>query len=204
MLGATAWRVIHTSADSHYLEVCFSVPGTSQPKIAPDGAATEDTYGCVNSALISELPVVGGEGENGTGDNGTGSKDETGTGTGNGASGSGASNIITFAKTVVLPNATACFSQNSLKIKLRDPKYDPLTEVLVKLNGKKVADVKGIKRLQKSITLKKLPSGTYKVSVVATTVLNQHLSGSKTYKSCSTKGSGTIGLKRVKKHHHHG
>ena len=36
---------------------------------------------------------------------------------------------------------------------------------------------------------------------MATTVLNQHLSGSHTYKSC-TKGSGKIKLKRVKKHHH--
>jgi hypothetical protein len=70
--------------------------------------------------------------------------------------------------------------QASLKITLNDPKYDPLTEVLVKINGKKVADVKGIKRLQKGITLKKLPSGTYKISVVATTVLKQHLSGSQT------------------------
>jgi hypothetical protein len=52
--------------------------------------------------------------------------------------------------------------------------------VLVKINGKQVALVKGIKRLQKSITLKKLPSGTYKISVVATTVLKQHLSGSQT------------------------
>jgi len=84
-----------------------------------------------------------------------------------------------------------------------NPKYDPHTEVLVKINGKKVTDVKGIKLLKKGITLKKLPSGTYKISVVATTVLKQHLSGSQTYKSCTT-GSGTIGLKRVKKHHHHG
>jgi len=38
---------------------------------------------------------------------------------------------------------------------------------------------------------------------VATTVLNQHLSGSHTYKSC-TKGSEKIKLKPVKKHHHHG
>ena len=50
---------------------------------------------------------------------------------------------------------------------------------------------------------RRCPTGTYKVSVVATTVLNQHLSGSRTYKSC-TLCSGTIGLKRVKKHHHHG
>jgi hypothetical protein len=47
-------------------------------------------------------------------------------------------------------------------------------------NGKNVADVKGVKRLKKGITLKKLPNGTYKISVVATTVLDQHLAGSQT------------------------
>jgi hypothetical protein len=78
------------------------------------------------------------------------------------------------------PTNTHPYGQASLKIKLNDPKYDPPKQVLVKINGKQVALVKGIKRLQKSITLKKLPSGTYKISVVATTVLKQHLSGSQT------------------------
>ena len=78
---------------------------------------------------------------------------------------------------------------------------DPLTEVLVKINGKQVALIKGVKRLKKGITLTKLPSGTYKISIVATTVLRQRLSGSQTYKSC-TIGSGLIGLKGGKKHHH--
>ena len=105
--------------------------------------------------------------------------------------------LITFSDTVLLPNATACVSQTSLKIKLHDPKYDPLTEVLVKINGKKFAVVKGVKRLKKGITLKKLPSGTYKISILATTVLKQRLSGSQTYKSC-TAGSGKIGLKKAK------
>ena len=72
----------------------------------------------------------------------------------------------------------------------------------MKIGGKNVADVKGVKRLKKGITLKKLPSGNYKISVVATTVLKQHLSGSQSYQS-RTKGSGKIGLKRVKKKHHH-
>jgi hypothetical protein len=94
------------------------------------------------------------------------------------------------------------YGQTSLKIKLKDPKYDPLTEVVVKIGGKQVALVKGVKLLKKGITLKKLPTGTYKISIVATTVLKQHLSGSQSYKSCTT-GSGKIGLKRVKKKHHH-
>jgi hypothetical protein len=39
-----------------------------------------------------------------------------------------------------------------------------------------------------------------KISVVATTVLKQRLTGSQTYKAC-TKGSGKIKLKGGKKHH---
>src|SRR5580692_6402116 len=34
-LGPTAWRVLENSTGGHYLKVCFSHPGTSQPKIAP-------------------------------------------------------------------------------------------------------------------------------------------------------------------------
>ena len=50
--------------------------------------------------------------------------------------------------------------------------------MLVKLNGKQVADVKGVKRIKKGVKLTSLPtSGTYKVSVVATTILKQRLTG---------------------------
>jgi hypothetical protein len=171
--GPTAWRVLHESNGAHLLEVCFSHPGTSQPKIAPDGTATEDTFGCEKSALIEPLPTVSGGGSGG----------------------------ITFSKTVVLPPATGCVAQSSLKIALKDPKYDPLTEVVVKIGSKKVADVKGVKKIKKGITLKKLPAGTYKINVVATTILKQKLTGSQTYKAC-TKGSGKIKLKGGKKKHH--
>jgi hypothetical protein len=91
-------------------------------------------------------------------------------GEGGGSSGSG---VITFNKTVVLPTTT-CVSQSSLKIKLEDPKYDPLKEVVVKVRGKQIADIKGVKALakalKKSITLENLPSGAYKIHVTATTV----------------------------------
>ncbi len=110
---------------------------------------------------------------------------------------------VVSANTVTLPPSTQqCTVQTSLTVKLRDPKYDRLVEVLVKINGKKVADVKGIKRLKKGVKLKSLPtSGTYKVSVVATTILKQRLTGSQTYTSC-TKGPSKIKLHhRGKKHH---
>lgn len=106
---------------------------------------------------------------------------------------------VQFSKTVVLPKG--CVAQSSLKIQLKDPTYDPLTQVVVKLNGKTVVSVKGVKRIKKGITLKKLPSGNYKIGVVATTVLKQRLTGSQTYKSC-TVGSGKIKLKGSKKKHH--
>ena len=118
-----------------------------------------------------------------------------------GPGGQGGPGTITFPHAVVLPKPTACVSQTSLKIRFKDPKYDPLKEVVVKLNGKKVADVKGTKRLKKGVTLTKLPTGTYKIGVVATTVLNQRLIGSQTYKAC-TKASSKIKLHSGKKAHH--
>ena len=38
---------------------------------------------------------------------------------------------------------------------MHNPKYDPLEQVIVKINGKQVADIKGIKRLEKGVTLEK-------------------------------------------------
>jgi hypothetical protein len=187
LLGLTAWRVLETSSGSRILKVCFNTPGgESQPTIAANGKEANVTSGCLESSPLAPLPTVSGEGS----------------GQGGGSSGSGlGSGLITFSQVVVLPRATAaCVSQTSLKITLRDPKYDPLEEVVVKLNGKKVADVNGIEHLKNGILLKKLPSGIYKLSAVATTVLKQRLSGSRTYRSCA-EGSVKIKLHRVKKHH---
>jgi len=180
VLGHTAWRVLGTPGGTRVLKVCFNTPGgETQPTIAPNGKEANVTYGCVESSPLAPLPKVSeeeGSGKGGIGNGGTGGGSGGG-GSGGGGSGSG---LITFSDTVLLPNAKACVSQTSLKIKLRDPKYDPLTEVLVKINGKKFAVVKGVKRLKKPITLTKLPTGTYKISILATTVLKQRLSGSQT------------------------
>jgi hypothetical protein len=170
-LGPTVWRVLHNSRGGSYLKVCFSHPGTTQPHIALSGVATEDTYGCSESALIEPLPNSG----------------------------------VLGSTTVSLPSAKACISQSTMKIKLKDPKNDRLKQVVISVNGKKIAAIKGVKAINKAlkkggITLTKLPSGTYKISVTATTVLHKTLTGSQTYRSC-TKSSGSIGLKGKKKHH---
>ena len=59
-LGPTAWRVLEAPGGSHFLRVCFSHPGASQPTILADGSDSGATYGCVNSALTAPLPGVSG------------------------------------------------------------------------------------------------------------------------------------------------
>ncbi len=180
VLGHTAWRVLTSAEGARTLKVCFNNPGGDlQPTIAPNGAEANVTYGCTQSSPLAPLPRTESSG----------------------SSGSSSTQVIVFNQTVVLPSTKACVKQSSLKIALKNPKYDPLKEVVIKINGKQAADVKGTKRLKKSITLKKLPSGSYKISIVATTVLKQRLTGSRSYKSC-TKGSGKIGLRHTKKHGH--
>ena len=64
--------------------------------------------------------------------------------------------------------------------------------MLVKIGSRKVADVKGVKKVKKGITIKKLPAtGSYKVSVTATTILKQKLTGKN---SCAATGVGSLRL----------
>jgi len=178
--GPTAWRILQNPKGESFLRVCFSAPGSnSQPTIAPDGSSAHVNYGCVDSAAIAPLPVIAPN---------------------EGAPG-GPPGQIGFDQSVKLPSAKPCVKSRTLKITLRDPKYDPLKEVVIRVNGKKVADVRGTKKLRKAIVLKHLPNGSYTVKVLAITVLNQRLSGSRKYKSC-TKGSGKIKLNspKVKQH----
>ncbi len=101
--------------------------------------------------------------------------------------------IISFSRGAV------CSKLASLKIKLHNPRRDPLKEVLVWVKGKKVADVRGVARLKRAIVLKHLPTGTYTVKVQAITVLNQKLTGKRTYHGCG-KGSSGIPLHHPKTH----
>jgi hypothetical protein len=175
--GPTAWRVLQTSLGDRFLRVCFSAPGSSQPAIAPSGSSTNVTYGCVDSAAIAPLPVVSakeGAGTPGAGEFG-------------------------FRQSVKLPDAKACVRHRVLKIKLSDPKYDPFKEVVIRVNGKKVIDIRGVKKLGKAIALKHLPLGTYTVKVLAITVLDQRLSGSRRYSACG-KSSGNLKLKHPGHH----
>lgn len=175
-LAPTAWRVLTNAGGEAFLRVCFSAPGSgSQPTIAPDGSSSGVTYSCVDSAAISPLPSVS--------DKESGAKAGT----------------ITFEKSVILPGKKLCVRSNALKIRLRNSKYDPFKELEVKVNGKRVLDVRGTKKLSKAVVVKRLPSGSYTLKVIATTVLDQRLSGTRKYHGC-VKSLRKIKLRRVVKH----
>lgn len=175
--GPTAWRVLQNSKGEAFLKVCFSEPGGSQPTIAPNGSSADVTWGCVDSASIAPLPVVSSKPSSGSGQ-------------------------VSFHQTVVLPKAKSCVKHNTLKIVLHEPKYDPLEEVVVRVNRRKKIDLHGVKELKKAIVLKHLPSGSYTIKVLAITILKQRLSGSVKYHGCP-KSTGTIKLHGNESHPKH-
>jgi hypothetical protein len=57
-LGPTAWRVLQ-NAQGRFLRACFSEPGSDlQPTIATDGSVANASYGCADSALVSQVPQL--------------------------------------------------------------------------------------------------------------------------------------------------
>lgn len=172
--GETAWRVLVGADGARHLIVCFSTPGdSSQPRIDAAGKCSGGTFGpAIESSPLGGLP-----------------------GSGSGPNGG----PVVFEKIVLLPGNSSCLKRTSLKIRLKNPKYDPLKEVVVKVNGKKVKAVVGPEKLKKPIVLTNLPDGTFKVSIVATTVLNERLKGKRKYTSCGS-GSGKIRLPGAKTH----
>lgn len=161
--GPTAWRVLRSASGSRLLEVCFSEPGKSQPTIAASGVGANASFGCVQSSPTAPLPVI------------VSSKSE---------SGEGGAERISFANTILLPGAHRCVRQGTLAIKIKDPKHDPLKEVVIRIDKRKIADVRGVKRLGHSIVLRHLPRGSYTLKIAATTVLDQKLKGRRRYHAC--------------------
>lgn len=175
-LGPTAWRVLQSPTGARFLRVCFSEPGSNlQPTIAANGTSANVSYGCVDSASIAPLPTVVAE-KGGNGGN------------------SGKGEEISFRKVVSLPAGAQCTRKRTLRIKLHNPPYDPLKEVVIHVGHRKPTDVRGVKRLTKPIVLRNLPTSAFRVKVLAITVLNQRLSGSRRYRACTKLRSGGVKL----------
>jgi hypothetical protein len=163
-LGATAWRIMHEPNGSRFLRVCFSNPGSPQPTIASDGAPKEAsenaahhvTYGCVSSELIAPLPVAQGSDNNARGG----------------------------VESLTLRKAGQCLRPGVFKIRLRDPKYDPLKKVTVIFKGHKVSTSRRGSYVVAAINLAHFKKSRFTVKIHATTLLGHKLNATRTYRIC--------------------
>lgn len=160
-LGPTAWRVMESAGGGHYLLVCFSNPGGTQPTIASNGATANVTYGCRQSAEVAPVPVQ--------------------------VAAASSAGVQSFAQAVKLPSVEKCFSRRDFEIHLQDPRHDPMKEVVVRIGGRRVVVVRRHNVFAATINLRGLPSGAFTVKIRATTVLGHHLYGSRTYHTCVKK-----------------
>jgi hypothetical protein len=158
--GLAAFRVVEEANGAHYLRVCLSYPGGTQPTISATGVSAKATYGCVSSALTAPLPTTLGR---------------VGT--------------ASFKELVRLPSAKKCFSQRAFKIHIQDPKFDAFKTVSITIGKRRIKAVRQGSAFVASISLKGLPTGKFTVRIRATTYLGQHLSGSRTYHTCARKPS---------------
>lgn len=109
----------------------------------------------------------------------------------------GSSEKISFEDLVTISSVGTC--RTSLKLTLRNPKYDPLKEVSIRVNGMKIATVRGAVKLHKAIVLRDLPEGKYKVRVVAVTVLDRRFSRVRSYRGCKS-SSAKVGARGTRPH----
>jgi hypothetical protein len=100
---------------------------------------------------------------------------------------------------VKLPSNRACVRGRKLRIRMHDPRNDPLERIVVKLDGGKIHRRARLKRHGKTVTatlrLSGLPAGPFTVSVRLTTVLGEHLSGRRTYVRCGTRPGQRSGMR---------
>jgi hypothetical protein len=93
----------------------------------------------------------------------------------------------TFKSVVTLPKATRkCRSRRNFRIRLREPKADPLVRATVNVNAKRVRVVVGT-RLTAPVDLRNLPKGRYTVKIVATTASGRVVQGTRHYRTCVPK-----------------
>jgi hypothetical protein len=93
----------------------------------------------------------------------------------------------TFKSVVSLPKATRkCRSRRNFRIRLREPRADPLVRATVHVNGKRVRVLVGA-RLTAPVDLRNLPKGRYTVKIVATTASKRVIEGTRRYRTCARK-----------------
>jgi hypothetical protein len=90
-----------------------------------------------------------------------------------------------------LPSARKCRSRRSFRIRLKEPPGDALASARIYLNGKRYGPVRVGDRLTAPVNLRNLPRGRYTVKITAKTVLGKTITGTRKYRTCARKRSGS-------------
>jgi hypothetical protein len=159
-LGQTAWRVLQ-NAKGRYLRACFSEPGSNlQPTIAKDGAESNATFGCVDSALLAEVPEA------------------------------------SVPEYLRLPSNKACTAAHRLRLHVRSPRDNPVSQVSVTASGGGVTVKAKVHKSDSGIfavvPLTRFSSPKIAVKVRVTTLLGQQLKTRRTYRRCALGKHKTI------------
>lgn len=97
----------------------------------------------------------------------------------------------TFAQYVELPPSKGCLQRKRLRIRIHDPKNDPLAKISVRLRSGKVHRKAKVKRRSEgaiaTLNLIGLPKPTFTVRIKLTTVLGRHLSTKRKYRRCGSR-----------------
>jgi hypothetical protein len=98
-----------------------------------------------------------------------------------------------FDRYVTLPGNKSCVARKRLRIRMRDPKNDPLKKIVVTLVSGKIHRLAKVKRhggtAVATLSLKGLSRSSFTVRIRLTTVLGNHLSRKRTYGICARKKS---------------
>jgi hypothetical protein len=91
----------------------------------------------------------------------------------------------TFGSVVSLPEATSkCRSRRTFRIRLREPRADPLVRATVDVNGRRVKAVVGA-RLTAPVNLRRVPAGRYTVKIAVRTASGRLIKGNRRYRTCA-------------------
>jgi hypothetical protein len=86
---------------------------------------------------------------------------------------------------VSLPGTRRCYSHRAFTIHMKDPRNDPLKEVLLTLGRHKLRVKRHGNLFTSRVDLRGLPKGAFTVRIRLTTVLGHRFSTSRTYHTCT-------------------
>ena len=87
-----------------------------------------------------------------------------------------------------VPAARSCTSKRSFTIRMYRPRGDRFRRIIVTVDGRRVADLRGSKLGRAPVDLRGLPRGVVKVQVIARTAKGRRIFTQRSYRTCTRRG----------------